>query len=109
MIKHTRSQLNYMEYGFEFTTDSQSVVFCEKIADQMVALFRVSLDEAIGRINRDWQGLEIVGPHDVIYHEDEEYWAKTIYFGNGSNWWLNPPGLKPRSYPDSLLSGLDTE
>jgi hypothetical protein len=84
--------------SFEFETDSQSAAFCHEIARQMVELFGIPLEEAIGRINRDWKGLKIVGPDDVVYHEDEAYWAKTIYFGKGSNWWLNPPNLKPRPY-----------
>jgi hypothetical protein len=85
---------------FIFETDDQSTAFCEEIARQMVELFGITHEEAIGRINRDWRGLKIVGPDDVIYHEDEIYWAKTIYYGKGSNWWLNPANLKPRPYPN---------
>jgi hypothetical protein len=84
--------------SFEFETDEQSSAFCEQIAEEMVELFRISREEAIGRINRDWRGLKLIGPDDVIYHEDETYWANTIYYGKGSNWWLNPPDLKPRPY-----------
>jgi hypothetical protein len=85
---------------FVFETDGQSAAFCEAIARLMVELFGITHEEAIGRINRDWCGLKIVGPDDVIYHEDETYWAKTIYYGKGSNWWLNPANLKPRPYPN---------
>jgi len=89
-----------MKERFEFTTDPESAEFCEAIVNRMVALFGISTGEAIGRINRDWHGLDIAAPNDVIYHEDEEYWAKTIYYGKGSNWWLSPPNLKPRAYPE---------
>ena len=82
---------------FIFHTDDRSATFCEEIARQMVDLFGITHEEAIGRINRDWAGLNIVGP-DVIYHEDETYWAKTIYYGKDSHWWLNPANLKPRPY-----------
>ena len=89
-----------MKENFEFTTDAQSAEFCETIVNRMVGLFGITVDEAIGRLNRDWKGLNLIGPTDMIYHEDEDYWAKTIYYGKGSNWWLNPPNLKPRSYPN---------
>jgi hypothetical protein len=88
-----------MSQQFEFETDKQSEEFCSLIIRRMVSLFGITPDEARGRINRDWRGLKIIGPNDVIYHEDDEYWAKTIYFGKGSNWWLNPSNLKPRAYP----------
>ena len=84
---------------FEFETDEQSEGFVASIANRMVSLFGISIDEAVGRINRDWKGLKIIGSNEVIYHEDEDYWAKTIYYGKGSNWWLYPSNLKPRPYP----------
>lgn len=83
---------------FEFITDAQAAEFCSRIASRMVSVFGITLDEAIGRMNRDWKGLNLIGSNDVIYHEDEDYWAKTIYYGKGSNWWLNPPDLRPRPY-----------
>jgi hypothetical protein len=81
--------------SFEFETDDQSRAFCEQIAGKMVELFGISQQEAIGRINRDWRGLKVIGC-DIINHEDEAYWANTIYYGKGSNWWLNSPNLKSR-------------
>ena len=72
---------------FDFKTDKESYEFCMLIANKMVELFKISLNEAIGRINRDWNGKDILGL-DVVYHEDEEYWAKTIYYGHDSFWWL---------------------
>ena len=51
-------------------TDAQSAAFCEAIVNRMMNVFGIMLDEAIGRLNRDWKGLSITGPHDVIYHED---------------------------------------
>jgi hypothetical protein len=67
-----------MKEKLDFETDRQSAEFCELIASRMTALFGISSEEAIGRINRDWRGQKIVG-NDIIYHEDEDYWAKTIY------------------------------
>jgi hypothetical protein len=94
------ASVKIMKERFQFETDSQSAEFCEAIVNRMVSLFGITIDEAIGRLNQDWKGISITGPDDVIYHEDEDYWAKTIYYGKGSNWWLNPPSLKPRPYPN---------
>ena len=84
---------------FTFKTDSESAQYCEGILAEMTALFSISADEALGRMNRTWDGQEILGDDDPIYHEDEEYWANTIYYGKDSNWWMNPEGLKPLPYP----------
>jgi len=83
---------------FDFGTDKESQFFCESIAREMVRLFNISHDEAIGRINREWMRRKIIGD-DVIYHETENYWAKNIYFGKSSEWWLSPLSLKPKPYP----------
>lgn len=82
---------------FKFETDAKSQAFCESIAHEMVRLFGISSDEAVGRINKEWRNQSIVGD-DIIYHETEDYWAKNIYFGKSSEWWLSPPGLKPKRY-----------
>jgi len=83
---------------FDFDTDKESQIFCESIAREMVRVFNISLDEAIGRISREWMKKPIIGD-DVIYHETENYWAKNIYFGKSSEWWLSPPNLRPKPYP----------
>ena len=83
---------------FIFTTDNKSYAFCLAIAEEMEKLFQIPYDEAIGRINRQWQGLTIVG-QDLIYHEDEEFWAKTIYYGKSSYWWLAGANPQPLPYP----------
>ncbi|BCU78294.1 hypothetical protein [Luteolibacter sp. LG18] len=86
-----------MDYTFE--TDEMSKAFCDRIAEQMVALFGIDAEEAVGRMNRLWKGQSFVGPDDLIYHEDEVFWANLVYFGGDSNWWENPPDLKPLPYP----------
>lgn len=85
--------------NFSFKTDEQSFEFCKSIIQEMVMLFGIDKDEAIGRMNRLWTGLEFLGDEDLIYHEDEEYWANTIYYGKGSFWWKEPDDLKPLPYP----------
>jgi hypothetical protein len=84
---------------FTFTTDEQSELFCRTIVKRMIELFGITEEEAIGRVNRQWGGMALVGDELAIYHEDENYWAHAIYFGKSSRWWANPHGLKPRPYP----------
>jgi hypothetical protein len=65
--------------SFTFTTDTQSNAFFEEIASRMVALFRVGHEEAVGRMNRLWSGQTFTGPDDLIYHEDEDFWANMCF------------------------------
>ena len=84
---------------FNFRTDTKSERYCDEIIRKMMNIFSISENEAVGRMNMLWDGLEIVGEDDLIYHEDVEYWVNTIYYGKDSNWWMNPPNLKPIPYP----------
>lgn len=84
---------------FTFATDDESEEFCRTIVSRMMELFGIGEDEATGRVNRQWNGMSLVGENLAIYHEDEDYWAHAIYFGKSSRWWDNPPDLKPRPYP----------
>lgn len=84
---------------FTFETDKKSDAFCRAIMRVMVTEFGITEQEAAGRINRQWNGMQLVGRDHVIYHEDEEYWAHAIYYGKNSRWWTNPPGLKPQPFP----------
>ncbi len=70
-----------------FETDAESDDFCEKIVAEMKSRFGISEQEAIARINAQWEGSQFVGC-DLIYHETEEYWANTIYYGHDSYWWI---------------------
>jgi hypothetical protein len=88
-----------MNANFEFITDEESAAFFELIAGAMVEAFNVNYQEAVGRMNRQWGGLEFVGSDRLIYHEDEDFWANTVFYGAESEWWLEPPGLKPLPYP----------
>lgn len=88
-----------MKNGFIFKTDKESYEYCVSIIDKMVELFGITKEEALGRMNKTWGNLELVGDDDLIYHEDEDYWANNIYYGKNSRWWTNPDGLKPLPYP----------
>lgn len=84
--------------NFAFQTDDHTKYACEEIVGEMVKLFGISTDEAIARINEAWDGLSIIGPDDLIFHETTGYWAHNIYYGKDSRWWLFPEGLEPRPY-----------
>jgi len=83
-----------------FKTDERGENFCNEIVKEMINAFSISEEEALGRLNRSWTGIDTIDDDDdPVYHEDEEYWAWTIYYGKDSYWWTDPPDLKPLAYP----------
>jgi hypothetical protein len=85
-------------YEFEFQATGHSLELCEEVVGRMTELFGIPVDEALGRVNRHWAGLQF-DDLDMICHENADYWANEIYFGNDSYWWLKPAGLTPLPYP----------
>jgi hypothetical protein len=90
-----------MTKPWEFTTNAKSDASCRRIAAEMVRLFGVSDEEAIGRINQAWRGLDLGGEGDLIYHELPDHWAQTIYRSDELFWWVTgyarvQLGLGPR-------------
>ena len=67
-------------YQFDFEAHGRSLELCERIVDRLVSLFGVPLEEAVGRVNKHWQG-RVFEDLDIICHEDEDFWANNIYFG----------------------------
>lgn len=80
-----------MNIKFNFSVDQQAQKFCEKIANEMCRLFNISMNEAVIRINAHWQEQVITGEDDIVYHEDETFWANQIYFDESYSWWLDSP------------------
>ncbi|WAS94946.1 hypothetical protein [Nannocystis punicea] len=92
--------VNERRYAYEFRTDDRSRWFCDEIVKRMVGLFGCCIDEAVGRINRQWSGQDFVGDEtDLRYHEEPEFWANDIVYGANSRWWKRPPGLRPKRWP----------
>ena len=87
-----------MTRAYAFKVDSEAESLCDQIIDEMVAGLGLTEAEAIGRLNRAWGGNDF-RKQDIRYHETPEFWAKDIYFGPGSKWWTNPPGLTPKPFP----------
>jgi hypothetical protein len=82
----------------EFGASRKARRYVEQIVELMVDRFSISRDEAVGRVNQAWRHLDHIGDSDLIFHELPEYWAKTIYFGKDSQWWLGEEGLEPLPY-----------
>jgi hypothetical protein len=71
---------------FPCAGDSEAREFCLSIASEIALAARITLQEAIERINQHWSKpapgrpaprVWIVGL-DLAYHEDPEYWARVI-------------------------------
>jgi hypothetical protein len=84
---------------FEFRTSAETAAFCEAIIGEMIRLFGIPEAEALGRLNRQWGALDLSSPQDLIFHEDEKYWAKDIYYGHSSLWWTDEPHAVPTPFP----------
>jgi hypothetical protein len=91
-----------MKIEFRFKTDEQSEQFCTEIVMFMKETFNISLEEALGRLNKHWSNItERIGEDQMIYHETIEFWGYDIYYGPVSRWWAreDDPTLKPLPYP----------
>lgn len=85
-----------MKNKFDFLTDEDSHKFSEEIAKEMVRLFGISLEEALKRVNRHWKGQDLTGTENIVYHEDETFWANQIYYDDSSFWWIKGQPVTPR-------------
>ena len=43
--------------------------------------FGITRENAVKRVNDQWQHLSITGDDDLIYHDPPDHWAKWIFFG----------------------------
>ena len=84
---------------WSFTCDEEFNSFCDEIIAEMVKLHEISEEEAAGRIDRHWKGQQIVGPDNMVYHEEPDFWANTVYYGPEAFWWMEDVELNPLPYP----------
>ena len=84
---------------FSFPLDAEGQAFCCDIAKDMMRLFLIPKDEAIGRINREWRNVSILDRQHPLYHEDSDFWAKDIYYGHDSSWWIDEARAVGQPYP----------
>jgi hypothetical protein len=73
---------------FTIKFDSEGEEFFNEVVDQLIELFEITEEEAIGRINSYWGKTDFKGKeYLIISHDGEEEWAKTLYYGKESHWW----------------------
>ncbi len=72
---------------YKFEIDDEGESFCYQITTHMMALFGISKEEAIARINQAWEKQSLVGV-SIVYHVLPEEWAQEIYWGHDSYWWI---------------------
>ena len=88
-----------MKTTYDFQTNEESKDFCDEIAREMMRTVGFGLEEAVGRINRHWSGVDFVAADDLRYHEAPDFWARDVAYGSDVPWHQNPPGMKPLPYP----------
>ena len=83
------------------TGSQEALDYFERIIREMLLLFRITRIEAVGRLNRFWDGHDFSAELAVnlLGHVDAGYWAKTIYYGADTRWWKGEEGLEPQPYP----------
>ncbi|HMB22820.1 MAG TPA: hypothetical protein VKP08_08330 [Anaerolineales bacterium] len=86
---------------YKFRTDERGNQFCDEIVHHMVSLFGISKEEATARINQEWKNEALIGIN-IVYHVVPEEWAKDIYWGHDSYWWIE--GEKPEQLKLSPLT-----
>lgn len=89
---------------FDLPASDEALGFLEEIAAEMILQFRISRDEAVGRICKEFYRLEFLTPLGVLMllHETAEDWAKNVYFGRSSHWWAKSEVPSPQPYPRQL-------
>ncbi|MGQ0846757.1 MAG: hypothetical protein ACT4QF_21780 [Sporichthyaceae bacterium] len=87
--------------GIHVRAASDALVYLDEIAQEMISLFSIDLEEAHGRLNRAFATRSFVTPLevDVLLHEEQDVWAKHVYYGRESLWWLGEEDALPLPYP----------
>ncbi|MCM3635561.1 hypothetical protein [Paenibacillus sp. FSL W7-1287] len=86
-----------------FSTTKKAEKYIDQIVHQLVILFNVSHQEAIGRVNRHWTNCEHIDDESMIYHMLPDEWAHEVYYGSDSMWWgKDKSALSPLPYEDDI-------
>lgn len=83
---------------FRIKMSAKAEWYSEEIVKQLMGLFSISYEEAVGRFNKHWPNLDEIGDDDMFYHMLPEEWAHEIYYGAGTYWWDKDHELKPLPY-----------
>lgn len=86
---------------YTFDAGPFAKAYCDSIVAEMIELFGIDRDEAVGRLNRHWKGVSFVDQEDIdgLTAELPDYWANRIYYGPNAKWWLDETDLEPVPYP----------
>ncbi|TDP97960.1 hypothetical protein [Labedaea rhizosphaerae] len=87
--------------AFQILGTAEAIAYLQEIAQEMILLFPITMGEAIGRINRHFAEHRFFSPISVsnLLHEEQDTWAKHIYYGRDTFWWLGKDDLEPLPYP----------
>ncbi len=89
------------EFQIEAAPEAREVF--DEIKTEMMLLFGIEKAEAVGRIDRFWEGQRFITKEQLLYllHDNrEEHWAKTIWYGRDSFWWAKDEAtLQPTPWP----------
>ncbi|WP_341278967.1 hypothetical protein [Paenibacillus sp. FSL H8-0537] len=72
------------KYHFQVSNNAEQ--YCDEVINEMVKLFNISYNEALGRVNRHWVGNRF-DDDSLLFHMLPEEWANDIYYGVNSFWW----------------------
>jgi hypothetical protein len=89
-------------HPWTFEASEEAVAYLDQIRAEMLLLFDITDEEAVGRINRHFAGQSITSDVKVgvLLHEEQDAWARHIYFGRDSFWWIHDPAeLDPLPWP----------
>ena len=71
--------------AFTFPLGVENEAYCRKIAQALQFFFALTEGGATARINRQW-GHTTFADSELLFTETPEYWAKWIYFDEGTSW-----------------------
>ena len=79
---------------------TEAISYVEEIAREMTQMFKILMSEARGRINDQLGSRAIRTPMEVnvLLYQEQDVWAKHIYYGRESFWWKGEEGLSPLPY-----------
>ncbi|WP_169091439.1 hypothetical protein [Paenibacillus sp. PL91] len=87
-----------LENKFTFKTNQDSQDYVIAIAAFMMKSYKVSNEEAVGRINNFWCGNDFTDENSMLFHETPEFWANEIYLEDEFWWEKDITTLVPREY-----------
>lgn len=70
-----------------FSTTEKTEKYIDEIVNQLMMLFTLPHQEAVGRVNRHWSNINRMDDDGMIFHMLPDEWAHEVYYGSNSFWW----------------------